>query len=146
MDLMETESYCSNSSSDINLPKDYSLSSSDVTVKGDSIEANNNTISKSMKLNFGVERLLAKCDKIDKNKSDDILINDRNFYAHCANDHEVLLNLSATNPSEIGSNQLGINLLHQQLINNGLSNQSLVLKPFPIRFGRSHNGKCRSDL
>ena len=154
MDSMETESFCSNSSSDINSPKDYSLSSSDMTVKSELIE-NNNTISKSMKLNFGVERLLSKCDKkFDRNQFIDEMfinrnLNDKNLFAQYANqsvnDHEVLLNLSANQP-EIGSNQLGINLLHQQLthINNGLSNQNFVLKPFPIRFGRNHNGKiCR---
>lgn len=152
MDLMETESFCSNSSSDINLPKDYSLSSSDTTVKSEPIEQNNNvTISKSMKLNFGVDRLLSKCDKkfdrthiVDEMLIDRNLI-DKNLFVPCANDHEVLLNLSANTPhsqTEIGNNQLGINLLHQQLthINNGLSNQNFVLKPFPIRFGRNHNG------
>lgn len=138
MDSMETESFCSNSSSDVNLPKDYSLSSSDV--KSELIELNNNTVSKSMKLNFGVERLLAKCDKKFDHKirlADELLIN-RNFYSQ--SDHEVLLNLSANNSHsqpDIGSNQLGINLLHQQLSNQ----QSMVLKPFPVRFGRSHNGK-----
>lgn len=151
---MDTESFCSNSSSDINLPKDYSLSSSasDMTVRSDTTEANNNTISKSMRLNFGVERLLSKCDKkFDRNHIiDEMLISrsliDKKLYAPCATDSEMLLNLSANNvhsQTEIGSNQLGINLLHQQLshINNGLSNQSFVLKPFPIRFGRNHNGK-----
>lgn len=152
MDLMETESFCSNSSSDINLPKDYSLSSTDISLKNDVIEANNNTISKSMQLNFGVDRLLSKCDKkFDKNQIvDEMLVNrsliDKSMYAPCASDSEMLLNLSANNvlnQAEIGSNQLGINLLHQQLthMNNGLSNQNFVLKPFPIRFGRNHNGK-----
>lgn len=150
MDSMETESFCSNSSSDINLPKDYSLSSSsDITVKSEAIETNNNTISKSMRLNFGVERLLAKCDKkFDKKHIiDEMLISrsliDKNLYN---NDSEMLLNLSASNvhsPTEIGSNQLGINLLHQQLthMNGGLTNQGFVLKPFPIRFGRNNNGE-----
>lgn len=153
MDLLDTESFCSNSSSDINLPKDYSLSSSDISMKCEVIETNNNTISKSMLLNFGVERLLSKCDKkFDRNHIiDEMLTNrnaiDKNLLTPSANDHEVLLNLSANNvhnQPEIGSNQLGINLLHQQLthINNGLlSNQNFVLKPFPIRFGRNHNGE-----
>jgi hypothetical protein len=149
MDLMETESFCSTSSSDLNLPKDYSLSSSEVTVKSDTIEPNNNTISKSMKLNFGVDRLLAKCDKKFESNHilDDMLMNRKNLYSPCASDHEVLLNLSASNihqQAEIGSNQLGINLLQQQLshLSNGLSSQGgFVLKPFPIRFGRNHNGK-----
>lgn len=152
MDSMETESFCSNSSSDFNQPRDYSISSSDMTVKSELVEPNNNiVVSKSMKLNFGVDRLLSKCDKkFDRTQIvDEMLINrnliDKTLYPPC-NDHEVLLNLSANNShsqAEIGSNQLGINLLHQQLtqINNGLSSQSFVLKPFPIRFGRNHNGK-----
>lgn len=152
MDSLETESFCSNSSSDINSPKDYSLSSSEITVKSELIEPNNNTISKSMKLNFGVDRLLSKCDKkFERNRLiDDIQLmrelSDKHSFTQCAsptvNDHEVLLNLSANQP-EIGSNQLGINLLHQQLtnLNNGLTSQNFVLKPFPIRFGRNHNGK-----
>lgn len=153
---METESFCSNSSSDFNSPKDYSLSSTDMTVKSELIETNNNTISKSMKLNFGVERLLSKCDKkFDRNHIIDEMLtkrnlSDKNTFSQCVNqgvnDHEVLLNLSANRP-EIGSNQLGINLLHQQLthINSGLSNQNFVLKPFPIRFGRNHNGKKKDE-
>lgn len=152
MEVVDGESFCSNSSADINQPKDYSLSSVDVTLKSDPVEANNNTISKSMKLNFGVERLLSKCDnRIEKvHVVDETLINrnliDKSLYAPNANDHAVLLNLSASNvhsQPEIGSNQLGLNLLHQQLtqINNGMANQSFVLKPFPIRFGRNHNGK-----
>lgn len=152
MDSMETESFCSNSSSDINSPKDYSLSSSDMTVKSEQIEPNNNIISKSMKLNFGVERLLSKCDKkFERNHIIDEMILSRNpcdknsfvqYTNQGVNDHEVLLNLSANQP-DIGSNQLGINLLHQQLthINSGLTNQNFVLKPFPIRFGRNHNGE-----
>lgn len=109
-----------------------------------------------MKLNFGVERLLSKCDKkidVKSHFGDEILINrnfiDRSFYSQCSSEHEVLLNLSVNNAhsqAELGSNQLGINLLHQQLISNGMSNQSLVLKPFPIRFGRSHNGKRIIEL
>lgn len=153
MDSMETESFCSNSSSDFNQPKDYSLSSPELALKSDLVEPNNNTVvSKSMKLNFGVDRLLSKCDKkFDKVQIvDEMLINrnliDKNLYPPCANDHELLLNLSANNvhsQPEIGSNQLGINLLHQQLtqMNNGLSSQNFVLKPFPIRFGRNHNGE-----
>lgn len=153
---METESFCSNSSSDINLPKDYSLSSTDMSVKSESIETNNNTISKSMKLNFGVDRLLSKCDKkFERNHMIDELLINRNLvekspFTQCANDHEILLNLSANNNQpDIGSNQLGINLLHQHLThmnNNGLSsNQNFVLKPFPIRFGRNHNGKIGKE-
>jgi hypothetical protein len=156
MDSMETESFCSNSSSDLNLPKDYSLSSSDLSVKSDSRETNNNTISKSMKLNFGVDRLLAKCDKkFEKNLINDDSFTSRSFidskieYSQCVNDQDVLLNLSASvqHQTEIGSNQLEMNLLHQQLsqLNNGLSSQSFVLKPFPIRFGRNHNGEDRGD-
>lgn len=155
MDLMETESFCSNSSSDINLPRDYSLSSTEnSSVKSETIETNNNTISKSMKLNFGVDRLLSKCDKkFERNHIiEEMLMNrnliDKSQFPQCANDHEALLNLSANNihnQPDIGSNQLEINLLHQQLThmnNNGLSpNQNFVLKPFPIRFGRNHNGR-----
>lgn len=154
MDLMETESFCSNSSSDINLPKDYSLSSTDMSVKSETIETNNNTISKSMKLNFGVDRLLSKCDKkFEKNHIIEEMISNRNLidrssFTQCGNDHEILLNLSANNVNnqpDIGSNQLGINLLHQQLThmnNNGLSSSpNFILKPFPIRFGRNHNGE-----
>ncbi|CRK96921.1 CLUMA_CG010431, isoform A [Clunio marinus] len=151
MDSMETESVCSNSSSDINIPKDYSLSSTDMNMKSNSVETNNNTISKSMKLNFGVERLLSKCDRqIEKEDPiDDMIMNknliNKNIYSPNVHDNEVLLNLSANNINEpeIGNHQLEINLLHQQLthINNGLANQNFVLKPFPIRFGRNHNGR-----
>lgn len=153
MDSLETESFCSNSSSDFNQPKDYSLSSSEMSVKSELIEPNNNSIvvSKSMKLNFGVDRLLSKCDKkFDKPRLVDEMLNrnqfDKSLYPPCANDQDVLLNLSANNThsqTEIGNNQLGINLLHQQLtqMNNGLSSQNFVLKPFPIRFGRNHNGE-----
>jgi len=116
---------------DINIPRDYSLSSSDIRLKSDMNEANNNTLSKSMKLNFGVERLLSRNDdklitQIEENK-----------------DKGVLLNLVSNNTeTDTGHNYQGLNLLHQQLINtNGLPNQNCILKPFPLRFGKNHNGR-----
>lgn len=116
---------------DINIPRDYSLSSSDIRLKSEMNEANNNTLSKSMKLNFGVERLLSRNDdklitQIEENK-----------------DKGLLLNLVSNNTeTDTGHNYQGLNLLHQQLINtNGLSNQNCILKPFPLRFGKNHNGR-----
>lgn len=122
---------------DINLPRDYSLSSSDVRLKSDMNEANNNnnnnSISKSMKLNFGVERLLSKNDDKLIKQIDDI------------KDKGVLLNLVSNNTeTDTGNNYQAFNLLHQQLINtniNGLPNQNCILKPFPLRFGKNHNGR-----
>jgi hypothetical protein len=150
MDYMDSESACSTNSSDINLPKDYSLSSLDLCTKSERYETNNNNnsinvttpVSKSMKLNFGVERLLSKKDY---EKSE------RPVYIPSVNDNDSLINLSANSQyPENGSNQLGINLLHQQLIhtdnNNELGNQNLVLKPFPLRFGRNHNGEQKICL
>ncbi|CAG9803956.1 unnamed protein product [Chironomus riparius] len=125
---------------DINLPRDYSLSSSDIRLKSDMNEANNNnsnnnnnhTLSKSMKLNFGVERLLSKnYDKLNKHIDE-------------SKDKGMLLNLVSNNiETDTGNNYQGLNLLHQQLINtniNGLPNQNCILKPFPLRFGKNHNG------
>lgn len=104
MDLIETESFCSNSSSEA-----HSLPQQD--------EPNNN-LSTSMKLNFGIDRLL----------------NDKNI---CTD--ETSLNRNLIN--ENGANQWGLNLFHQQFSQNLLNNPNFVLKkPFPLRFGGNTNG------
>jgi hypothetical protein len=166
MDLMDTESIGSTNSSDV-MPKDYSLSSLDISAKNNininnnnsGFEANNNhmPMSKSMKLNFGVERLLSKRDdkerinkniiykNINNNDDDEMLVNKKS----AEKDESLVYNnnnniIESANVS--GNHQLGLNLLHQQLIHadntNGLTNhQNFILKPFPIRFGRNHNGE-----
>lgn len=124
MDLIENESFCSNSSS----PKDYSLSSAIIMKSEINQTQNKPEITKSMMLNFGVDRLLSKCDKtFEKN-----LINE-----------SFLKSSQSENKDQTGNSLSQINLLQQQLTGNtnGFLNQNFVLKPFPLRFGRSENGK-----
>lgn len=131
MDSIETESFCSSNSSDI-LPKDYSLSSPM------SVKSEINEISKSMKLSFGVDRLLSKCEKKFERKLNGENFTIANNEISSANDEQ--------NISKIESNRLGINLLHQQLTNanNGFLHNNYLLKPFPLRFGRNENGELKS--
>lgn len=134
---------------DINKPTDYSLSSSETKLKSDINEANNNksnnnnsnsnTISKSMKLNFGVERLLSRKEDEDNKK----------IYTKLdeSKDKGLLINVVTNNVNIESDNSFqGLNLLHQQLMNtniNGLANQNCILKPFPLRFGKNHNGRIQ---
>lgn len=117
---------------DRNLPMDYSLTSQELGVLSVTNEAKIITHSKSMKLNFGVERLLSK-------SSD----NDKKIYE---NKNTAIVDF-VTSDLELDSNancSQGLNLLQQQLINtnlNGLNNQNCLLKPYPLRFGKSHNGE-----
>lgn len=111
---MENLESPSSYSSDINTPKDYSLSSLDLCIKD-----SDPPISRSMKLKFGVERLLSNntsSEISNKNEEDD-------------NNHDDAVPLSE---------DLGLNLLHQQLLQ---STPSLILKPFPLRFGNNQNSK-----
>ena len=164
MDSMETESFCSNSSSDINsnIPKDYSCtSSSEAIMKSDQLETNNN---KTVKLNFGVDRLLSKCDTnvdlleeslnrklIDKNMI--IYGVNNNINNNNNNDNNIGINglfnnnnFHSLNLNDGGSHQLGINLLQHQFPHFSMgSNQNFILKPLPIRYGRSHNGELIFD-
>jgi hypothetical protein len=129
MDLTETESFCSSNSSDI-LPKDYSLSSS--TIKGSEEKEIKRTTSKSMELNFGVDRLLAKCDKmIERTMFDENLLRTRlsengNFHVKTENENGSLHQRNFDSPSEY-------------------FDHSMILKPFPLRFGRNENGESITD-
>lgn len=126
----ETESF-SSSNSDI-LPKDYSLCSMIVQneVKEKSVT------SKSMKLNFGVDRLLAKCDKkVERNQLSE------NFFTLSPSENEQIV-------QKLGNNQMQLNLLHQQLTNTNsrFLNNNFVLKPFPLRLERNENGRKKHSL
>lgn len=104
-----------------NVPKDYSLSTLEMCNKSEITEV---PMSKSMKLNFGVERLLAHCEKNERNSP-------RNFASHQISDNV------ETNQMD---NHMGLNLLHQQLIHSTDGN---LFKPFPLRFGSNHNRKFK---
>jgi hypothetical protein len=129
MDLTETESFCSSNSSDI-LPKDYSLSSS--TIRESEEKEIKRTTSKSMELNFGVDRLLAKCDKmIERTMFDENLLRTR---------------LSESEVNDQSSLENDTNFLHHHLTNTkNFLPPSFVLKPFPLRFGRNENGESITD-
>lgn len=114
MEIMDTNA---------NVPKDYSLSTLDLCNKNDKREITEVPMSKSMKLNFGVERLLADCEKSERKSP-------RNFPSPQISDN------IESNQSD--NNQMGLNLLQQHLIHNSDGN---LLKPFPLRFGSNHNSK-----
>ena len=132
MDSTETESFCSSSSSDV-FPKDYS-SSSPMIRKHEEIESKRTTI-RSMELNFGVDRLLAKCDKIYEKKSID-----ENLLGSSLNENK---NLSFEGLMRSKRHFLESNFLHQQFANakNFLPPSNFILKPFPLRFGRNEDGE-----
>jgi hypothetical protein len=113
MEIMDTNS---------NVPKDYSLSTLDLCNKNDKREITEVPMSKSMKLNFGVERLLSNCEK-----------SDRKSPRHFPPPH-----ISDNIETNLSDSHMGLNLLQQQLINNSDGN---LLKPFPLRFGSNHNRK-----
>lgn len=113
MEILDTNS---------NVPKDYSLTTLDLCNKNDKREITEVPMSKSMKLNFGVERLLANCDKSERKSP-------RNFPP-----------LISDNIEPNFTDNFGLNLLQQQLIHNSDGN---LLKPFPLRFGSNHNSKYR---
>lgn len=129
MDLTETESFCSSNSSDI-LPKDYSLSSTTIRESEDT-EHKISSI-KSMELSFGVDRLLAKCDKIFERKSFD-----ENLLRMRLNENFSYSNGFSKNMNDLRDNHLNQN----DTAYDEISNQNFVLKPFPLRLGRNENGK-----
>lgn len=91
-----------------------------------------------MALNFGVDRLLAKCDKkFERNLIHENLMSTKSCQNDISSDND------KKTSSETENNRLEINLLHQQLTNanNGFFNHNYLLKPFPLRFGRNENGE-----
>lgn len=130
-------------SSDV--PRDYSLSSSEKCYKKEDIEEigsdinkninnNNNLLSKSMKLNFGVERILLKNYE---NKKMKISISKNQSV-------EEYENIKVIPDSKETENNSEFKTLNQQMIYediNGLTNQNYILKPFPIRYTRNDKGK-----
>jgi hypothetical protein len=116
------------------LPKDYSLSSS--TIRDSEEKEIKRTTSKSMELNFGVDRLLAKCDKmIERTMFDENLLRTRlseNGNFHVKTEDE---------------NGLRDSSVHQGNFNSPSDyfDHSMILKPFPLRFGRNENGESITE-
>jgi hypothetical protein len=128
MDSIETESYCSSNPPDS--PKDYSLSSS-MMRESEENEIKRTSI-KSMELNFGVDRLLAKCDKV--------------FERKLYNENLLRTRLSLNRNDREGSEEKSFH--EKNVINkNGLNSNcdsfdhNFVLRPFALRIGSNENGK-----
>lgn len=155
MDSLETESYCSNSSSELGnncKPRDYSCSSLS-NLKGESVQSVSSTPnSGKIKLNFGVDRLLSNndedCAKAEISKS----VLEKSFMLFSTNNNNIS-KISCAHNSEIMNSvnsHVGLNFMqsiHQfpmAAVSNGLltTNQNFVLKPFPLRIGNGNqNGK-----
>jgi hypothetical protein len=105
-----TESVCS-----LNVPKDYSISALDYCTQNELTELNSEKSKSTVKLKFGVDRLLSKSSDNERNSSE-------------------------RNPN----NNLGLVLSsHAQLMSStSTSFHTQILKPFPLRFGATHNSKC----
>jgi hypothetical protein len=106
-----SESVCS-----MNVPKDYSISALDYCTQNELKELNSEKSKSAVKLNFGVDRLLAKSSESEKKSIE-------------------------RNPN----NNLGLVLSShaQQLMSStSTSFHTQILKPFPLRFGATHNSKC----
>lgn len=121
--------------SDLNTPKDYSLASLELCIQIDkTIQSNVTPISRSMKLKFGVDRLLSNTSEIERNDQTLRFSEDNND-----------VNMGIV-PEQNGDNHhLGLNLLHQQLIQSTSGISGHILKPFPLRFGNNHNSKFNKN-
>lgn len=117
--------------SDLNTPKDYSLASLELCIQSDKINQNNITpISRSMKLKFGVDRLLSNTSETERIERSVMLSEDNNN-----------INMGIVPEQNSDNHHLGLNLLHQQLIQSTSGISGHILKPFPLRFGNNHNSK-----
>jgi hypothetical protein len=153
MDSLETESYCSNSSSELGnncKARDYSCSSLS-NLRNESLQNSaSNTNSGKIKLNFGVDRLLANDDEDHQRSEISKSILEKNLMLFSANNNNSKIS-SAHNSEIINSvnSQVGLNFMQsiQQFpmaVSNGLfaSNQNFILKPFPLRIGSgNHSSK-----